>query len=554
MTDLSTQEIKETGSHYTPKDLAQFVTERMLQQKLKSNINESIKLLDPAVGDGQLLESFIKSFDGDRELLVHGFDTNEDAVSISRQRLEFLNRADIKTEKKDFLSLIIKEARNDLFSSNDDHKFYDYIIANPPYIRTQVLGSQKAQRIAKNFNLSGRVDIYHAFIEGIGEVLKEGGVTGIIVSNRFMSTKGGRTIRERIRERFEILEVWDFGDTKIFDAAVLPVVLILRKNQNLQGGSVNPKMTKIYSTDQEAGQEKDLFTAIRSEGVYDIGLADNYEVEKGRLHLDEEKRSVWRLVNDDIYEWLKTVEENTFKTFSDLGKIKVGVKTTADKVFIRDDWEGLENKPEVLKPVTTHKVARRFKPRENDDTKILYTHEVENGKRKVINLEEFPNTEKYLKDHYERLSSRNYVIEAGREWFEIWVPHDPKKWNQTKVVFRDISEKPTFWIDRQGKVVNGDCYWFTSEKEDDLWLALAIANSEFIEKFYDYKFNNKLYSGRRRYITQYVKDFPLPDPDRKDAIELISLAKKIYNLMPAQETSHLEDQLNKLVWEVFDVD
>ena len=76
-----------------------------------------------------------------------------------------------------------------------------------------------------------------------------------------------------------------------------------------------------------------------------------------------------------------------------------------------------------------------------------------------------------------------------------------------KLVFRDISEQPTFWLDFEGSVVNGDCYWLTPESQgsdDRLWLAAAVANSTFIESFYDHRFNNKLYAGRRRFITQYV--------------------------------------------------
>ena len=41
-------------------------------------------------------------------------------------------------------------------------------------------------------------------------------------------------------------------------------------------------------------------------------------------------------------------------------------------------------------------------------------------------------------------------------------------------------------------------------------LILAVANSSFAVEFYDAVCGNRLYSGRRRFITQYVKRFPLP--------------------------------------------
>ena len=80
-------------------------------------------------------------------------------------------------------------------------------------------------------------------------------------------------------------------------------------------------------------------------------------------------------------------------------------------------------------------------------------------------------------------------------------------------MFPDISESPRFFLDTTGAVVNGDCYWITLKEgveEDWLLLMLAIANSSFITRYYDVAFHNKLYAGRRRFMTQYVKDFPLP--------------------------------------------
>ena len=102
---------------------------------------------------------------------------------------------------------------------------------------------------------------------------------------------------------------------------------------------------------------------------------------------------------------------------------------------------------------------------------------------------------------------------ANRKWYEIWVPQNPEAWKHRKIVFRDISEKPQFWLDDTGAIVNGDCYWIDINPDtvdDVVYLALAVANSSFIEKFYDVKFNNKLYSGKRRYQTQYVEQFPIP--------------------------------------------
>jgi hypothetical protein len=184
--------------------------------------------------------------------------------------------------------------------------------------------------------------------------------------------------------------------------------------------------------------------------------------------------------------------------------------------------------------------------------RILYTHEVVDGKRRAVNLDKYPKAKNYLEKHRTQLEARTYVIEAGRAWYEIWVPQNPDVWVKPKLVFPDISECPTFWMD-EGSVVNGDCYWLVLDDETDdpelLWLALAVANSKFIEEFYDHKFHNKLYAGRRRFMTQYVEQFPVPDPQQPESKRLIALAKKMYATAPL--FGGMEAEVDQLVRQAF---
>ena len=255
--------------------------------------------------------------------------------------------------------------------------------------------------------------------------------------------------------------------------------------------------------------------------------------------------------------WLTKVQTHSWGNFRDLGKIRVGVKTCADKLFIRDDWSSLaeEDRPELLRPLTTHRNARRFKPLlAPHSTQILYPHEVVNGRRRPMDLSKYPRSMVYLYSHRSALESRQYVTRAGREWYEIWVPQDPAAWVHPKLVFRDIAEEPMFWIDLNGSIVNGDCYWLVCHypsQTDLLWLAAAVGNSTFIERFYDHCFNNKLYAGRRRFITQYVEKFPLPNPDHSCSKEIVDTAKKIYECIPSDEASKFQRNLNVMVWRSF---
>lgn len=549
---------KINGSHYTPQLLAEFVAKQIVEAA-EAQFSDSIKILDPAVGDGELLISLLSELVSStrQKVCITGFDTNSEAINIGFTRLKNLfpnitpnlscdNFVDISQEYG-------LENNLSLFASQK----FDLVIANPPYVRTQVLGANKAQQLANTFELTGRIDLYHVFIRGIAAVLRPGGIAGIIVSNRFMTTKAGLEIRKIIKKNFEILHLWDLGDTRLFEAAVLPAVLLLKKKNITDSQKTPPKFTSIYSTNETISKYdcENVIEALDKEGVVKVKNDNYYLVRQGKLDLEKNTDSVWSIATNTSDKWLTTVQANTFCTFGEVGKIRVGVKTTADKVFIRDDWDSLpvSQQPELLKPLITHHIARRYKSH-STDKKILYTHYIKDGKRAVVNLQDFPRSKEYLNKHKTVLEAREYISQGGRNWFEIWVPQNPASWSKPKIVFRDITAAPTFWMDLDGAIVNGDCYWLTDDfKKDEnlLWLCLAVGNSSFIEVFYDHSFNNKLYAGRRRFMTQYVEKFPLPDPTSTIAREIIKKTKSLYNLLPSTDSEKLEKEINKLVWESF---
>ena len=557
---------KSDGATYTPIAFARFVAEQMLQAAELPKSGK-IRVLDPACGDGALLDALIKNLPPAFRKRVEavGYDTDPEAIRIASQRLrQDFPDLDVRLEQKDFLEHVLNlQGGGDLFSAGEVQEPFHLVIANPPYVRTQIMGAQQAQQLAQSFGLTGRVDLYYPFLLGISQVLADDGVTGVITSNRFMTTKSGQAVRRAMLSRFRILHAWDLGDTKLFDAAVLPSVLLARGTPDSQHPHTNGiAYSSIYETNDTAiAEAEDVLSALNADNDTVIAIPDgrHFRVRHGVLDNGGDPEGIWRVATQATDQWLATVEANTWETFRRIGKIRVGVKSTADKVFIRNDWSNLpDGRPELLRPLITRKCARRFKAVVPENPKhikeILYPHEATENGRAAVDLGRYPKSASYLEKHRDALESRTYLIEAGRKWYELWVPQDPAAWPSPKLVFPDISDKPIFWIDTDGGVVNGECYWMQCENKDEqdlLWLALAVANSTFIEAFYDHRFNNKLYAGRRRYITQYVELFPLPNPKCDEAMIIIDLAKKIHAKTPSTEADQLAVDLDARIWRVF---
>lgn len=548
---MSARSRKEKGAHYTPVELSVFVAKQIAAHLPSGN---ALRVLDPAVGDGALLHSLAGTLGNEHH--YEGFDIDAPALQQADKILgTHIPRDHFTLHHSDFLARY--GGADDDFFHTPPKPEYDVAISNPPYVRTQVLGASASQRLASVFNHTGRVDLYFAFLACITLALKPGGIAGIIVSNRFMTTKAGSSVRAGLLRDFDILHIWDLGDTKLFEAAVLPVVLILRKKTKIGSPAPPPKFSTIYTTSLPAAAKADsVYSALEQQGCVDV-RGTTYQVSQGTLETHRTD-DVWRLASEQGDAWLERVEQNTFKTFGEIGKIRVGVKTTADNVFI-GNWKDTpkQDRPELLRPLITHHVAERFHADfSRSGREMLYTHEIREGKRQAVELGQYPIASRYLETHRAQLEGRRYVIEANRKWYEIWVPQNPASWEQPKLIFTDISEKPTCWIDLTGAVVNGDCYWMTPTRPQDsdlLWLALAVGNSKFIETFYDHRFNNKLYAGRRRFMTQYVEQFPIPDPANLSSKKLISLAKEIHRLKPTEDTARLEAECEALIEDAFGV-
>ncbi|MGX1981378.1 Eco57I restriction-modification methylase domain-containing protein [Thermolongibacillus altinsuensis] len=574
---MSVQKVKQvskqkaTGAHFTPDKLAEVIAKRILNY-FKGEEKRVIRVLDPACGDGELLLAINKVAQSmNIQLELIGVDSDIDAINIANERLSRSGHKNFRLINKDFLEMVSEGDNYDLFNT-EELEPADIIIANPPYVRTQILGAEKAQQLRKKFNLKGRVDLYQAFLVAMTQQLKSNGIMGVITSNRYLTTKGGESIRKFLVLNFNILEIMDLGDTKFFDAAVLPAIFFGEKKskENQKENSNVPKFFKIYEqNDIEASTNVNSefnslieLLEVNKSGLYSV-RDKTYSISLGKLISPENYKEPWILATEDEYEWFMKVNQNAYGFIEDFAHVKVGIKTTADSVFIRSDWEELPEQqiPEdkLLRPIISADQANKWSVSLiESNKKVLYTHEIRDGQIKAINLEEFPRAKNYLESHKERLAGRTYVLKANRNWYEIWVPHDPSLWDKPKIIFPDISSEPKFFYEDKGSIVDGNCYWIIPKKENDndiLFLIMGICNSKFMSKYHDIAFQNKLYAGRRRYLTQYVNKYPIPNPESIYSKEIISLVKELVNnKKEAQEINEIENRIEELILRAFDIE
>jgi type I restriction-modification system DNA methylase subunit len=268
---------KEQGIYYTPVYIVDYIVRSTLGELLKQREAdaEKIKVLDPACGSGSFL---IKAFDILKEHYgskdhkqtqldletgipfkmkekilkenIFGVDLDKQAVEIAQLNL-LLKIAEgrfrlplLEQNIQCGNSLIEDETIADSKAFKWDEKFrgimkdggFDVVIGNPPYVRVDSLREEDKSYWKGIFDSTkGKYDLYYLFIESIFRWLKDGGVCGFIVPNKFCAASSARRLREIIVTRSSSCNIISVSHLDVFkEAANYPVILILTKGKGIK--------------------------------------------------------------------------------------------------------------------------------------------------------------------------------------------------------------------------------------------------------------------------------------------------------------------------------
>lgn len=533
---MSKEYIKTKGVHYTPNELSFYMAELLVDQYLSSHTAEgTLKIMDPACGDGELLVA-ISYILREKNILfeIYGVDTNKEELDVAKKRLKEL---DIKLHA--FKCDYIKNYKNFLD--------FDMVIANPPYVRTQNIDSKTID--VGEFSLGGRFDLYQVFFSAITQSLKDTGVICIITSNKFMFNKAGEKTRKFLKDNYLIDFIIDLGDTKLFKASVLPAIFLGEKMAVRD--EKNIKAVRVYETGEEVNSKETLFDAIKKQTDSVIKYnGHNYSIECGTIGFVDNK-SPWAIIPSNKASWVNKIVNKKYCVLGDWANVKVGIKTTADKVFIKKDISDFKKiEPELIHEMIFSKNSSKWFKNDDKQRFILYPYVVTDGKQSVIDLEDYSSADAYFKKNRKVLKSRKYFKNSKKQWYEIWVSHSLDEFRREKIVVPDISSEPRFLYDDKGLLVDGNCYWIVLKEhvpKDHIFLILGLCNSKFMEEYHDLIFQNKLYSGKRRYVSQYINNYPMIDPNSKEARKIISAVKNIVikNKDILEQEAIIEESIDK---------
>jgi type I restriction-modification system DNA methylase subunit len=488
---------KSQGIYYTPAFVTKYIVQQTVSRWLDEhgyNPSAPPRILDMACGSGSFL---IEAFDVlDRfvakqrnqargesddlhdnlrrlELLqscIFGVDKDKQAVDVAR--LNLMLRALHGRQKLPLLANIYNadslrpETWQQAFPEIMHEGGFDVIIGNPPYVRQETLGKEFKIFAQQNFETyTGTADLYVYFIEQAYKELKPDGFLGMIVSNKWMRSNYGKSLRQFLASKTAILEVVDFGELPVFqDASTFPVIIIARK--------------RVTS--------KQDFTFVPVKSLDFQSLADVAKSDGIRLNERALKGESWTLTTDKGLSLFEKTGQDSLALGDFVGRrIYRGVVTGCNEVFIIDQnlRDALVRKDpkstEIIKPFVFGDEVRRYRIN-YQDRYLIFT-------RRGINIDDYPAIRDYLIPHKERLLPKPKKWQGewlGRkegpyQWFEI---QDSTKYfpefEKPKIVYGQFQIAPHFAYCPNTLFFGSNHYMLLGDNEETLLYLCGVLNSK----------------------------------------------------------------------------
>jgi type I restriction-modification system DNA methylase subunit len=484
---------RQQGIYYTPPFVVEYIVENTLGKllnKVKVEDFSSIKVLDMACGSGSFL---LKSFDlldryyrqKDRNYAQTKLDSETDAAKMTRKSMILRNNIfgvdlDPKAVEIAQLNLLLKAAEtrfrlpdlrdnikcgNSLISQSLDEGMrpfdwsrefskiihsggFDVVIGNPPYVRQEELLKIKP-------NLEMNYEVYHSmadlsvyFFEREIKMLKDGGLLGMIVTNKWLKAGYGKKLRQFLN-RYCLEQIIDFGDLRVFqDAAAYPCILIVKK--------------------KKAPNKKVLACQVKSLDFENLG---EYVLKKSfRINQKELTDGAWNIVAGKTGDLLERIKSNCITLQEKYGnEVYRGILTGLSEAFVID--ENTRNQlisedpksEELIVPFLTGKDVRAY----GIDFKKKYLILTRIG----VRIDEYPAIFERLKRYKAKLEKR---WDQGDHWYELRSCDYYELFKEPKLVYAKFLVKPRFALDFKGFYVN-DANFFIPTTDKQL---LAILNSK----------------------------------------------------------------------------
>ena len=114
---------------------------------------------------------------------------------------------------------------------------FDAVIGNPPYVSMLILDKMQDKAIkpywkGKYASAAGAFDIFVLFVEKGITLLKENGLLGFIVPNKFLAAEYAIEFRKWLLANSQFVSLTDYSRVKVWSVSVYPMIPVFRKSKS----------------------------------------------------------------------------------------------------------------------------------------------------------------------------------------------------------------------------------------------------------------------------------------------------------------------------------
>lgn len=432
---------------------------------------------------------------------------------------------------------------------------FDIVIGNPPYIQLQdktklseeIVNVYEQQKF-RTFVRTG--DIYCLFYEKGSELLTKKGLLCYITSNKWMRAEYGKATRKFFIEHLQPLLLIDFGQTMVFESAIVHSNILLLKSSRYNGTTT---AVQFQDTLYKQGEDLNKFIATNSVVLKNLG------------------ETLWAIESDEKFGLKDKVEKfgtplsewnlNFFRGVLTGCNDAFVINSKEKNAFIKND----KRNANIIKPILRGRDVRRYYCNDSDSWLIFIPwhfplHEEEivgnSTKAETAFKKDYPYLFAHLLKFKKQLSDRNKSETGIRyEWYALQRCANTyyQYFEEEKIIFSEIVSEPQFHLDTKGIYPEATVFFITGDK---LRFLIGLLNSKPVTYFYRKFYAGGELVGKYRYKKAFLERLPIPKPSSSQEKKIETLVEKILsakNKNPQADTSKEERLIDVMVYHLYNL-
>lgn len=398
------------GGYYTPKVIAEYITEWAIQ-------SATDEVLEPSCGDGVFIETVCNKLRNfgcpDVQMSNQVFGIELDPAEVSKASV--------------YPATIINE---DFFTFyRDNTTQYDAIVGNPPFIRYQNF-NEEFRKIAfelmreHGFHPNRLTNIWLPFLVLSCKALKDDGRIGMVIPAELFQVDYAAETRNFLSKFFDSLIIITFKEL-VFDGIQQEVVLLLGEKKSVEKG----------------------IRVIEFHGIDDLvyGGTRLHDAEIKELDHSSEKWVKYYLSNEELYLLKMLNQDSRLTPTTELFEVNVGLVSGENDFFvINNDIVNKFNLQDYILPI----VSKAEQVKGLIFSKTNLTEVAEKNRRVYLfnptnkPYKELSKVEKaYIKYGEEKEYHENYKCRVRKPWYIV-----PKSWQPEAFFIRQANLYPKIII------------------------------------------------------------------------------------------------------------